>query len=231
MRGLRKHLSYSNVAATMAVTMAMTGGAYAAGALPTHSVGAKQIVPNAVTSSKVKNGSLRAADFKAGELPTGPRGPQGPPGSNATINGVAAGGDLAGAYPNPTIGKGKISADKLVANEAWRQIGAANQPAFENDWRNFNGLYETAAFRKDRDGIVHVRGVVARQSGNGGGSYLFTLPAGYRPADVVLFSVASFDGSGNQSVGSIQIDTDGHVFTYAATDDRFVSFDGVSFDA
>jgi hypothetical protein len=32
---------------------------------------------NAVTSSKVKDGSLLANDFKAGELPAGPRGPQG----------------------------------------------------------------------------------------------------------------------------------------------------------
>lgn len=38
----------------------------------------------------------------AGE--TGAQGPQGAAGSNASINGVAAGGELAGTYPNPTIG-------------------------------------------------------------------------------------------------------------------------------
>jgi hypothetical protein len=35
---------------------------------------------NAVTSSKVRNGSLLAADFAAGQLPPGPAGPAGPAG-------------------------------------------------------------------------------------------------------------------------------------------------------
>jgi hypothetical protein len=48
----------------------------------------------------VKNRSLLARDFKPGQIPRGPAGPQGPPG---TIDGVAAGGDLAGAYPAPTL--------------------------------------------------------------------------------------------------------------------------------
>jgi hypothetical protein len=42
--------------------------------------------------------------------PPGATGPQGPPGSNATIDGVAAGGDLAGTYPNPRIASGVVGA-------------------------------------------------------------------------------------------------------------------------
>jgi hypothetical protein len=34
-----------------------------------------------VTGPKVKNGSLTAADFKAGQLPAGPQGPKGDPGA------------------------------------------------------------------------------------------------------------------------------------------------------
>jgi hypothetical protein len=48
--------------------------------LPPKSVGPAQLKPDAVTSGKVKNGSLLAVDFKQGQLPTGPAGPPGPAG-------------------------------------------------------------------------------------------------------------------------------------------------------
>src|SRR3954453_11078628 len=77
---IRTRLTYANVAATLALVFAITGGAYAAIQLPKDSVGAKQLKRNAVRSAKVKNGSLLAKDFKAGQLPAGARGPQGPKG-------------------------------------------------------------------------------------------------------------------------------------------------------
>ena len=45
--------------------------------VPKSSVGTKQLKKAAVTSLKVKDGSLLAADFKAGQLPAGPQGPKG----------------------------------------------------------------------------------------------------------------------------------------------------------
>ena len=45
--------------------------------LPTNSVGTKQLQKASVTGLKVKNGSLTAADFAAGQLPSGPAGPTG----------------------------------------------------------------------------------------------------------------------------------------------------------
>jgi hypothetical protein len=69
--------TYANVMATIAVFVALGGGAYAALKLPKNSVGSAQIKANAVNSSKVKNGSLLVGDFKAGQLPQGPKGDQG----------------------------------------------------------------------------------------------------------------------------------------------------------
>jgi hypothetical protein len=66
--------------AIAALVMALGGTSYAAIKLPANSVGKKQLKKNAVTTAKVKNGSLLSADFKAGQLPAGPRGQQGPQG-------------------------------------------------------------------------------------------------------------------------------------------------------
>jgi hypothetical protein len=78
---VRSHLTYANVIATLALFLALGGGAYAALKLPSNSVGSKQIKKNAVNSSKVANGSLLAGDFKAGQVPAGKPGPPGQPGT------------------------------------------------------------------------------------------------------------------------------------------------------
>jgi hypothetical protein len=74
--------------------------------LPRNSVGTAQLRDSAVTGAKVKDRSLLAKDFKRGQLPRGAQGPAGPPG---TIDGVAAGGALAGSYPNPEIAPNTIT--------------------------------------------------------------------------------------------------------------------------
>jgi hypothetical protein len=47
---------------------------------PRNSVGTAQLRANAVVSSKVRNRSLLAVDFRRGQLPRGPAGPAGPQG-------------------------------------------------------------------------------------------------------------------------------------------------------
>lgn len=78
-----------NLVAYLALFTALTGTSYAAVMLPRNSVGPAQIRAGAVTSSKVRVGSLLAKDFKAGQLhkaahgtpgQTGPAGPAGAPG-------------------------------------------------------------------------------------------------------------------------------------------------------
>ena len=67
--------------ATVAVFLALGGGAYAALKLPSNSVGSQQLKRNAVTSSKVSNGSLQLGDFKVGQIPVGPAGARGATGA------------------------------------------------------------------------------------------------------------------------------------------------------
>jgi hypothetical protein len=62
--------SPSLVVACLALGVALSGTSYAEIlALPVNSVGTPQLKPNAVISSKVKNHTLLAADFKPGQLP------------------------------------------------------------------------------------------------------------------------------------------------------------------
>ncbi len=84
--GLR--LGYANVMSTLALFIALGGISYAATTLPAKSVGTPQLqnravtatklAGNVVTSSKVRDGSLRARDFAKGQLPAGAVGARGP---------------------------------------------------------------------------------------------------------------------------------------------------------
>lgn len=76
--------SHATVVAYSALFIALGGVSYAAVALPINSVGSKQIKrgavkksdlgKSAVTAAKVKDGSLLSTDFRAGQLPAGPKG-------------------------------------------------------------------------------------------------------------------------------------------------------------
>jgi hypothetical protein len=88
MSTIRKLLpSPAMLVACVALVVALGGVSYAATMLPKNSVGTTQLKKKAVTSAKlkknavngakVKNRTLMAADFKAGQLPAGPRGPKG----------------------------------------------------------------------------------------------------------------------------------------------------------
>ena len=64
---LRPRLTYANAMSTVAVFVALGGGAYAV-TVPRNSVGTNQLKANAVTGAKVKNRSLLRSDFKRGQV-------------------------------------------------------------------------------------------------------------------------------------------------------------------
>jgi hypothetical protein len=69
------------VVACVALAVALGGTSYAAVVLAPNSVGTKQLRKNAVISSKVKDRSLLAKDFRVGQLPQGPKGDRGDAGT------------------------------------------------------------------------------------------------------------------------------------------------------
>ncbi len=87
MRYLRRnHLGF------LALFIALGGTSYAAATLPKNSVGANQIRTDAVSSSEVKDGSLRARDFRSGDLPAGATGATGATGAAGATGATGAAG-------------------------------------------------------------------------------------------------------------------------------------------
>lgn len=72
---------YANVTATLALVIALGGTSYAAVKLAPNSVGNLHLKANSVTSGKVLDGSLKARDFKSGQLPAAATGPKGDTGA------------------------------------------------------------------------------------------------------------------------------------------------------
>ncbi len=82
---LRSCLSYANVMATIAVFVALGGGAYAAFTLPANSVGSRQLKNSAVTPKKVAQATIKL--FKGQTGASGPKGDQGAQGAQG-VQGV-----------------------------------------------------------------------------------------------------------------------------------------------
>jgi hypothetical protein len=65
LRSIRSRLTYANIVATLALFVALSGGAYAAATLPRNSVGAKQLRKKAVTRVKIMNRAVTSAKIAA----------------------------------------------------------------------------------------------------------------------------------------------------------------------
>jgi hypothetical protein len=76
---LRRHLTYANVAASLALFLALGGAAYAATQLPKNSVGTNQIRKEAVTAAKIAKKTRQQLQGQRG--PAGQQGPQGKTGA------------------------------------------------------------------------------------------------------------------------------------------------------
>ena len=107
---------------------------------------------------------------------------------------------------------------------AWHEIGAAGQPAFQNSWVNYATGFNTAAFRKDAFGFVHLKGVLAGTTGN---TVAFTLPVGYTPSATII-QVAIGDVGNVAVVDFVTIPANGQL---APHNSASTSIDGVVFYA
>ena len=133
MRAIATRLpSPAMIVACVALVVALGGASYAATVLPKNAVGTAQIQKKAVTAGKlrknavngpkVKDGSLMAADFKAGQLPVGPQGPKGDQGAAGTP-GIS--GFQVVASPNVSVAAGQYGIVGVDCPAGKKVIGGA----------------------------------------------------------------------------------------------------------
>jgi hypothetical protein len=152
---LRAHLSYANVAATLALFIALGGTSYAAATLARNSVGSAQIRANAVGASEIRTSAVRSREIRDRTIalrdiapsarnslrgaagPAGPQGPAGPAGValTAAVNTggqVVAGNARAGDHA-PGTNEFRISFNRDVAACVYSATLAAvqNGPTLE----------------------------------------------------------------------------------------------------
>ena len=94
--------------------------------------------------------------------------------------------------------------DRLEAenNPAWTAV------TFTNGWVDYGLGWQSAAYRKRRDGNVEMRGLVKNGTM---GAAMFTLPVGYRPPLPLLFPVIA-----TNAIGRLDVNANGVVLADAA---------------
>jgi hypothetical protein len=106
MNFLRRHLTYANVAASLALFLALGGAAYAASTLPKGSVGTSQLRNGAVTAAKIAKKTRQQLQGNRGPAgatgPEGKTGKVGPKGATGAKGATGTKGDTGTAGTNGT---------------------------------------------------------------------------------------------------------------------------------
>jgi hypothetical protein len=92
-----------------------------------------------------------------------------------------------------------------ITPEAW------TFPSLNSSWVNYGAGFQTIRYRKTPDGTVHIQGLIAGGTTTGG-TTVFTLPAGYRPAGTLILT-SQADGGGGIVIARTDIDSSGNVKT------------------
>ena len=212
MHSLRRHLSFANVASSIALFVALGGGTAVAltGQNTVYSddivdgqVKTPDLANGGVTGSKLGDGAVTAAKIATSSIK-----------SNHIVNGQVAPIDIKPAEGWHQVAAGSTSGDACADTNnvaVFCSFVISDVDVFP--WKNFGGDTAPAAFYRDQLGIVHLRGAVVppgwlNPGGNPLSLNIFRLPVGYRPSDHEIFSVAgqSLDSQGRNDGAAARVD-------------------------
>ena len=172
-------LTYANVVATMALFIALGGGAWA---LARESVGAREIINGSVRSAELEDDDVRGADIQAAtisgadvaddslggadvreaslQLPEGPEGPPGPPGADGSPD-----------TPDQILDKLRIvdgrdsglDADTIDATDSQDLLGRST---FNSETGATSPSFFSYVVRTNEEGTYEFRAIEIRTTGN-----------------------------------------------------------------
>jgi hypothetical protein len=112
---------------------------------------------------------------------------------------------------------GNVAISGVINQEAWQA------PPLINGWLNYGASYNPAGYFKDKNGVVHLRGLV--RSGVTGVA-IFTLPAGYRPQYREMHATITKPNA----IARVDVLTSGEVVMVMGSN-AWISLDGITFRA
>lgn len=99
-------------------------------------------------------------------------------------------------------------------------------PTLLNSWVNYGGEYENAGYWKDKNGVVHLHGVI-KDGITTFNTFIFQLPTKYRPEKREIFVAPS----GSSGMCQIYILPSGNVSLGNGADTTYISLSGITFKA
>jgi hypothetical protein len=96
-------------------------------------------------------------------------------------------------------------------------------PVLQNGWENHGGGFENAGFWKDKEGLVHLQGLI-RSGTIANSTVLFTLPTGYRPQVRLIFTILN-----NNAVGRIDLLPTGEMIIANVSSNLWLNLTGIYF--
>ena len=268
---LRSCLTFGNVMATVAVFVALGGTSYAVATgsidsreiknnavrstdIQNNQVSTRDLRNNSAGGRDIRNGTLTGADVVESALGEVPKANQATTATNADqLGGVAAsgylqaggaaGGDLSGSYPAPSIASAPppivVAPNPSSATNPCTPAGGSQTGVFcgtsSGRWAAGAVTGRGVRFWRDRLGQVHIRGDAEIQGGvtihTLTNKSVFLLPAGYRPADFHAYAISTRGTGPDASSAILYIEPSGlvAVVNYGNQDDDEIVIGDITF--